>query len=54
MAAVHARSARIVEQSRQGLREWLGSLEGVTLVKGQAQFVMVKTLRKRGPMAIVL
>jgi len=39
MRAVHARVARIVAEGRQGLADWLGGLEGVTLVSGHARFV---------------
>lgn len=38
MKAVRARTAGIVEQSREGLRRWLESLEGVSLIEGHARF----------------
>lgn len=44
MAAVMARVARIVLEARQGQRDWLTSLPGVTLIEGHARFTGPRTL----------
>lgn len=46
MKAVMARVARIVLEARQGQRDWLASLPGVTLIEGHARFT--------GPRALVV
>lgn len=44
MKAVMARVARIVLEARQGQRDWLASLPGVTLIEGHARFTGPRAL----------
>ncbi|MFD1913961.1 FAD-containing oxidoreductase [Halodurantibacterium flavum] len=39
MARVRARMRRVVEASRDGLAAWLGGMEGLTMIRGQARLV---------------
>lgn len=39
MGRVHARMRRVVEDSRDGLEAWLGGMDGLTLIRGQARLV---------------
>lgn len=48
MPAVRARTAGIVEQSRRGLRQWLESTDGITLIDGHARFSGARRLRANG------
>lgn len=45
MARVSARVAGIVGQSRGGLEQWLGGMEGCTLIRGHARLESPKTVR---------
>jgi pyruvate/2-oxoglutarate dehydrogenase complex dihydrolipoamide dehydrogenase (E3) component len=48
MRAVCARVAGIVAEGRQGLADWVGGLEGVTLVSGHARFVSPREVEVGG------
>src|SRR6195256_3382846 len=39
MAAVKRRKDRVVRQSVEGLKKWIGGMKHVTLIHGQAKFV---------------
>lgn len=45
MAQVKARTKAVVANSRNGLEDWLGSMERLTLFHGQARFESANTLR---------
>jgi pyruvate/2-oxoglutarate dehydrogenase complex dihydrolipoamide dehydrogenase (E3) component len=45
MPAVHARAAALVERSRRGLREWMESTDGITLIDGHARLAGDRRVR---------
>jgi pyruvate/2-oxoglutarate dehydrogenase complex dihydrolipoamide dehydrogenase (E3) component len=48
MARVKARKDAVVEKSRGGMEKWLGGMEGLTLLKGTAQFTASHTVEVNG------
>ena len=48
MARVKARKDAVVEKSRGGMEKWLGGMEGLTLLKGTAQFAANHTVEVNG------
>lgn len=48
MARVRARKQTVVENSRGGLERWLGGLDGLTIVKGEARFVASHRIEVNG------
>nr|WP_205648500.1 FAD-containing oxidoreductase [Acuticoccus kandeliae] len=48
LAAVVARKDRVVARSRDGLEDWLGATEGLTLKRGHARFVAADAVEVAG------
>ncbi|HWA93275.1 MAG TPA: FAD-containing oxidoreductase [Terracidiphilus sp.] len=48
MARVKARKDAVVKKSRGGMEKWLGGMEGLTLLKGAAQFTASHTVEVNG------
>lgn len=48
MAAVKARKDKVVLASRQGLDDWMGSTEGLTVLRGSAAFVSPRAVEVNG------
>lgn len=48
MAAIKARKDRVVEESRQGLRDWLDNTDNLSLIYGHARFTGSHTLEAGG------
>jgi len=45
MKAVHARAHQVTLNARGNLEKWLGGMQGLTLIRGQARFESADTLR---------